>query len=140
MRPIDADALIESLGQWQRDAEKSPQGYVGLMEFMMALAQAAVAQIPTLTIDDLRKKGEANWISVRERLPKDNQRVLICYKHPCNKSVKMLNLAFFQEIGKYDFVDGKRNVFCYDSDDWGHRPYKHVTHWMPLPEPPKEEA
>lgn len=81
-----------------------------------------------------------NWISVNEKLPKHNQRVLICYKFRYNKGVKMLDLAFFQEVGEYDEADGKRNVFCYDSYEWGHCPYEYVTHWMPLPELPKEET
>lgn len=55
MRLIDADVLIEVLGQWQRNAEKSRPDDVGLIEFnhgVMGLAQAALAQIPTLTLDD----------------------------------------------------------------------------------------
>lgn len=55
MRLIDADALLETLGQWQESAEKSRPDDVGLMAFnhgVMALAQAAVAAIPTLTLDD----------------------------------------------------------------------------------------
>lgn len=61
MRPIDADALLEILGQWQENAEKSRPDDVGLMAFnhgVMALAQAAVAAIPTLTLDDMRPKED----------------------------------------------------------------------------------
>lgn len=62
-----------------------------------------------------REVTKQEWIPVTERLPKKHERVLVC-----SKSVKM----------RIDFInnDGK----------WYTTP--HVTHWMPLPEPPKEET
>lgn len=59
MRPIDADVLLETLGQWQRSAEMSRPDDDGLAVFnhgVMALVQAAVAQLPTLTLDDFGAK------------------------------------------------------------------------------------
>lgn len=59
MRPIDADALLETLGQWQDHAEKLRPDDDGLAVFnhgVMALVQTAVAQLPTLTLDDLSAK------------------------------------------------------------------------------------
>lgn len=62
------------------------------------------------------------WISVKDRLPNDNT----------------LNIVFMRRSGNYGFctfkiaawVDGKWNGPCF--------PWE-VTHWMPLPEPPKED-
>ena len=68
------------------------------------------------------------WIPVTERMPEDEEAVLILCK-----------------IGKM-FV-GYRKRYYFDKDIWNiltardstkHITYK-VTHWMPLPEPPKEE-
>ena len=59
------------------------------------------------------------WIPVTERLPENNTRVVVCYNNP---------------------IDGEKTV----SSDvfWkGHwvRFGETVTHWMPLPTPPKGE-
>lgn len=67
------------------------------------------------------------WISVTERLPGDYVPVLVYVKH----------------------IDGKRAVFLVDHivsytngcKTWAEtdKTWKYsVTHWMPLPEPPKE--
>ena len=62
------------------------------------------------------------WIPVTERLPEKNTSVLVYYKHGRN-------------IFWYDGKDG----FC-DIDEYGMNvPDNTVTHWMPLPEPPKGE-
>ena len=61
------------------------------------------------------------WISVNDRLPED-----IC---PVLVALEGLNIAF--------------HGFCQDEKWWkvgaGTRPFtQKVTHWMPLPQPPKE--
>ena len=79
MRLIDADALIEILKQWQRNAEKSRPDDVGLKEFnhgVMGLAQAAVAQMPTITLDDLRPKGK--WKIVKDDYDCELMRCSVC--------------------------------------------------------------
>ena len=63
------------------------------------------------------------WIPVSERLPDVGDRCL------CNVKSFAFPGSFYQAILKYDkfgFVED-----CIYTDD--------VTHWMPLPEPPKEE-
>ena len=63
------------------------------------------------------------WIPVTEGLPEVGDRCL------CNVKSFAFPGSFYQAILKYDkygFVEG-----CIYTDD--------VTHWMPLPEPPKEE-
>ena len=60
------------------------------------------------------------WIPVSERLPKEWDRVLVC------TSANTANVA--------RLVDKKWRV------TWNLEHIDAVTHWMPLPEPPKEES
>ena len=76
----------------------------------------------------------AEWISVKDRLPsreglmdEENEYVLVSLR----------------------WTDGCQTVsICgYGKDEWSKwdgfgftgNDYKHITHWMPLPEPPKED-
>lgn len=66
--------------------------------------------------------AEMKWIPVAERLPDVGDRCL------CNVKSFAFPGSFYQALLKYDkfgFMEG-----CIYTDD--------VTHWMPLPEPPKE--
>ena len=63
------------------------------------------------------------WISVEDRLPEEKVNCIVHYRHAyCDNDG-------YWAIG-FCFYDGEK--FQFDSA------YK-VTHWMPLPEPPKEE-
>ena len=78
-------------------------------------------------IADLGKKVP-KWIDVDERLPDKNENVLIAangYVHSAAYYEYSDGMAFSTETGD--------DMFCA-----GHGKDK-VTHWMPLPEPPKEE-
>ena len=63
------------------------------------------------------------WISVKERLPQEKVNCIVHYKHAyCdNDDYWAIGMCFY---------DGER--FQFD------RAYK-VTHWMPMPQPPKGE-
>ena len=61
-----------------------------------------------------------DWISVKERLPETGQEVLM-----------------WQECQPYAPGSFRYDMCVYNTgvyQPW----WKHVTHWMPLPEPPKE--
>lgn len=72
------------------------------------------------------------WISVKDRLPEIKKHhesdIVICYT----------------EEGTYAFSSLLENMFgqtvfdCEREDPSGVRWTEQVTHWMPLPEPPKE--
>lgn len=63
------------------------------------------------------------WISIDDKLPKiETDTILVCVK--CKKS----NDYFSDTDG---FQDGE---FAY----WSRQPNCEITHWMPLPEPPKD--
>ena len=63
------------------------------------------------------------WISVKDRLPEEKVNCIVHYKHA------------------YCDIDGYWAIgFCYyDGEKFKLYPAYKVTHWMPMPEPPKEE-
>ena len=67
----------------------------------------------------------SNWISVKERLPEKAGVYLVAY-HPCYWDDVDMNR---HEVG-IDTFRGKQS--------WAKKKFQRVTHWMPLPEPPKE--
>lgn len=64
----------------------------------------------------------AEWISVKDRLPENRQVVLFHQKN-----------GFIYCAQYTDFFD--EEYWSIDGDCWS---AKDVTHWMPLPEPPKK--
>ena len=62
------------------------------------------------------KAMENKWISVDERLPEENVRVLVWLK---------------DDVQRYTHIDTDRRLHAIWVR-WG----ENVTHWMPLPEPP----
>lgn len=76
---------------------------------------------------ELLKAYEPGWISVKDRLPEEKGEYLTAY-HPCH----------------WDNVD--YHIVQIDKDTWrgqttwAKKKYHRVTHWMPMPEPAKEET
>ena len=64
------------------------------------------------------------WIKISEKLPKENTRILV-FINPKYTFANPLYDGFYDAHG---FVDYRMN--------W---PLENVTHWMPLPKPPKGE-
>lgn len=83
------------------------------------------------------------WISVQDRLPKTNGSYLCAdYSKTFSKWFIRI-LSFSKNLYKLDEFDfpkekGKSGFYSYDSE-WGYCKHDEVTHWMPLPEPPKGE-
>lgn len=69
-----------------------------------------------------------NWISVKDRLPKERQFVLAYQPHKSNRCRQLIlcriNNSWY-ELNENNKID--INGF-----------YNSITHWMPLPEPPKQ--
>ncbi len=62
------------------------------------------------------------WISVKDRLPK-SRFVVLAYEKPLNT----INMSFYENNSE-SWIDCDSGYYL-----------NSVTHWMPLPEPPKEE-
>lgn len=65
------------------------------------------------------------WISVKDRLPEEKGMYLVTYR-PCIWD----NILPGIRVGTDSFRGGTT---------WSKKKYQKVTHWMPLPEPAKEE-
>lgn len=70
------------------------------------------------------KQDAMKWIPVTERLPEKREDVLLCRK--------WWNEIRNPQMGWYNDVSG-------EWFDMSNRVIHNVTHWMPLPEPPKGE-
>ena len=81
------------------------------------------------------------WIPVTERLPEEDGDYLVA-KKIFNNTIRQEVLSFAKDgrkVDKYDFHRGWKNVWYRYDSEWGHLTIDDVTHWMPLPEPPKGE-
>lgn len=87
-------------------------------------------QIRDIIVEELEKDSkDSKWISVKERLPE--QKWIDCFvatKIPAN-GARGINVAWVND----DYGVWKSN------DEWICDGREIVTHWMPLPEPPKED-
>lgn len=98
-----------------------------------AIADHLIANGVTFATD---KNDGHKWIPVTERLPEKDGDYLVWtgFQGRCER------LGFVKdgrEISELDFQYNWKNVwYDYDSE-WGYISHD-VTHWMPLPEPPKE--
>ncbi len=87
-------------------------------------------------IERMVVSDKPRWIPVTERLPENGQRCLVyTTTHQIGCFAKNL-----EKVDKYDFRGEKHHGWYYLDSEWGFCEILNVTHWMPLPEPPKEEA
>ena len=124
MRLIDADAL-------QKAIDSLPI-YPLTQEVFKGHVDAAIANAPTVAKDtNVPTNG---WISVKDRLPENDNEVITAYKIDDGKVMKKRNGKLFVKTGNWT---GYRWISVWDE-------YKSfateetVLYWMPLPEPPKE--
>lgn len=112
MRLIDADALIEDL-----EAAKANNGMGGMV------ANALVRYVKRCsTVDAVPVQ---RWIPVTERLPESGKFVLLFYAKTNRNPTQFAKNTM--AVGRYEY-----GMFLVEGCA------AQVTHWMPLPEPPKE--
>ena len=103
------DELLERLRGWPR---------------ICAQYDGSVDQLHDEAADAIEELSKPRWIPVTERLPEAGERVL-CY---CRANI-------YEVMKMRTDGDWVHNDQVYDSAYMS----GFVTHWMPLPEPPKEE-
>ena len=82
----------------------------------------------------------SEWISVKDRLPMYEDRVLLCVLHRPIETRSFLRVT----EGALKYTDKNGNFFqAADPEHSAYVPAKPysdtVTHWMPLPEPPEAD-
>lgn len=115
MRQIDADALERKAKRTATEAWK------------MSL-KAPVETTLNQFIDWVKSAPTVGgWISVKDRLPKPNEAVIVCLY---DKEIEFgyRTIAWLNTCGA-----------VWDSNDEGINLEYKVTHWMPLPTPPEEK-
>ena len=144
----------EKLVELLDDMQRSGTGYFGSAIENKKIADYLIAHGVTVQ----------EWIAVDERLPENEQDVIICaerrhYSNP-NRFIRIVAKAFYTD-GKHDTdhtaynwnndyidmeYDEEDDVYLIPEGWWESIEYGEefsvvsdfVTHWMPLPEPPKE--
>ena len=91
------------------DADKLTKDLIENKSFFPTIVKRAIEEAPTVQVID-------EWISVKERLPKKHETVLVCSR---GKNNSVISIDCLCSSGKW-----------YDQDD-------DVTHWMPIPQPPQ---
>ena len=125
-RPIDADRLLDDI--------TAAEEHGGMGAVVAGTLRRYVMRQPTLTPPN-------EWVSVEERRPKYNIREdgelvsskILCYCET-DKTVHLAVSQKFYTARKGEIV---HPVFRY-YDEWGDE-IENVSHWMPLPERPKED-
>jgi len=111
-----------------------------------------------------RLRGENRWIPVEEGLPAAEQRVQICAETRCSDGKKYRHITNamyedgtvwredsawnFNEVNRFETYDEEKDDWRIPEGWWEYTIYNDeegnypvddfVTHWRPLPEPPKE--
>lgn len=109
---ISRKALLDKIGWWIEDignAHLLDERYYRAMK----RAETFVEEMPAVA-------AAPTWISVEDRLPDDYERVLV----------------WRSRINDVDVFDGRSvQIRCETAEM---RRIHGITHWMPLPEPPKD--
>ena len=79
------------------------------------------------------------WISVEDRLPENDGSYLVTMNSFGGR--KYIGVRWFakdgEAVNEYELA-GQENVWYYHDSEWGYISIDSVTHWMPLPQLPKE--
>ena len=89
--------------------------------------------------------NQNKWISVKDRLPKHQQVVLVYKPVPSNTGYlvayfidsKKMNEELEKTAFVHECVDIAKNPYYFASREQQRFTIKDVTHWQPLPAPPK---
>lgn len=127
----DREKLIELLNDVGSNVLQFPTD-----GFIAALADHLLENGVTFATDT---NVGSKWTRVKDRLPETHLRCFV-YREGYNKVGGYMTMATFTPCYKGlkgDLMDGRQVWYDYDSEV-GDYELTNVTHWIPLPEPPKE--
>lgn len=136
MRMIDADKLVDML----YDSEYTT--LCPLDEVCGVIDACPTAEFAPVQNGELRDAVERDWISVEDRLPEEHESIFAKAYGTKRWADGMFRTISADVLACIAFDDGRKKTMTLRTHDgtWAlssvHR--GHVTHWMPLPEPPKE--
>lgn len=97
-------------------------GFTGRKAAVHAVSDACI-----LAVAALREQEQRRWIPVAERLPEKQGKFICTYKFNSNSEMQFVGVLEYYASCQYPH--------------WQHESAGViVTHWMPMPEPPKESA
>ena len=130
---IDREALLEDI-----QAAVENEGMGGMVAGAL---KRYITRVPAADVSPVQK-----WISVKDRLPEPEQKVLLCTreietygKH--NEKKKIYRNIYMGYLDGHEWI----TVYCYGCEYIFRMNVKfpnetiEVTHWMPLQEPTKED-
>lgn len=130
IRILDPDTTGEALAEIEYY-----NGFNGKTAAVQAVSDACV-----LAVAALREQGERRWIPVTERLPEEDGDYLVFKRFAGNAWSDVVSFAKDgRQVNECTFVEKWQNVWYYYDSEWGYIRTNAVTHWMPLPQPPKGE-
>lgn len=113
MRPIDADAVLAEIGEFQSRFDETGDSHERVAYASAEHCKLVIKAAPTIE--------PQKWIPCAERMPEKDTSVLICG-------------AGHRVTAYYDAVFGVFRLT--ESDDLFYKKSA-VTHWMPLPDAPE---
>ncbi len=127
--PMARDEIVKALRQFIHQFDGRDVGDYFVEDVLEAAA------------DMLEQDAKTGWISVKDRLPEKSGHYLIC------TSINYWLGGSWDTNSSDGTTKGYAGTTmsvldCYIdcTHDWNRVGNGHVTHWMPLPEPPKEET
>ena len=134
IRILDPETTGESLAEIEYYG-----GFSGRTAAVQAVSDASV-----LAVAALREQEERRWIPVTERLPDEHESLFARYKGTDKWRNAMFTTISDRVIVCAEYENGKRIVKTANTVDgvWKVKDiffFFLVTHWMPMPYPPKGE-
>ena len=128
MRLIDADLVVSKL-QAVLDGKANKKESTAYFAFRAFID--LIDTEPTIDPATLAPK----WVSVKERLPTTKEMVLVLFENG-----DIMNATYEGNIDDVSQFGTYRRYYDFDTLDFLDSKwisYEGITHWMPLPEPPK---
>ena len=121
--------------EYAEDVADDALAYIEQLETVLRTEYCEEADYDCIKLGKARKRIQQleaqapKWISVDDRLPEDNVDVVVYAYNPSESTIAITSYT--------------HNMYGYNIESW-RTPWQYffcdrkITHWMPLPEPPKE--